>query len=335
MQLNTAPLPSFTSLCFLALLALMATGHCQTPATEFETQKTQFQQQLGELETVRTTAISTSRARYVAALDAAEKRATQAARLDVVRALLAEKEAANQDVAMPPAPPPALPADLSPIRSAYIRECDRIAKASGPRAQALAAGYLRALTALEAKGKAAGDADLLAKINDEKTRAASYGVATNPASAARPTGKSVLVNGDFSKIEGDSSPVGWEGSKGKVVTERNETFLRLADGSCRQKIPVPAGAKNVRVSGRMRSADFLAETNGKFQSMDIAVLAVGGSKSGGFIMNLMVRGGSRTWTKVNETKPIPPDTKELEVSLTRWDARSATIDYDDVELIFR
>jgi hypothetical protein len=335
MKLPTVFLSAFSPLCPLAWLTLIVSGHSQTPAAEFETQKTQFEKQFGELETARTAAITASRARYIAALDAAEKRATQAAKLDVVRAILAEKDAANQDAAMPPAAPPALPADLSPVRSAYIRECDRIAKASGPRAQALATGYLRSLTALEAKGKAANDADLLGKITDEKTRAASYGVATNPGSAARPTGKSVLVNGDFSKIEGDSSPVGWEGSKGKVVTERNETFLRLEDGSRRQKVPVPAGAKTVRVSGRMRSADFLAEANGKFQSMDIAVLAVGGSKSGGFIMNLMVRGGSRSWTKVNETKTIPPDTKELEVSLTRWDARSATIDYDDVELIFR
>jgi len=334
MRFTNVFLSAFSVLCPLALLSLIVSGHGQTPAADFQTLKADFDKQLGELETARTAAITAGRARYIAALEAVEIRATQTAKLEVVRAVLAEKEAANQDAAMPPAAPPALPADLSPVRSAYIRECDRVAKVSGPRAQALATGYLRTLVALEARGKAAGDADLLGKINDEKTRAASYGVATNPG-AARPAGKSVLVNGDFSKIEGDSSPVGWEGSNGKVVTERNETFLRLQDGSRRQKVPVPTGAKTVRVSGRMRSADFLAESNGKFQSMDIAVLAIGGSKSGGFVMNLMVRGGSRSWTKKNETKPIPPGTKELEVSLTRWDARSATIDYDDVELVFR
>ena len=39
--------------------------------------------------------------------------------------------------------------------------------------------------------------------------------------------------------------------------------------------------------------------------------------------------------KVDVTKTIPPGTTQLQIGLTRWGAVSATVDYDDIELVFR
>lgn len=149
------------------------------------------------------------------------------------------------------------------------------------------------------------------------------------------SGKSIVVNGDFSAIEPGGLPSGWDARGGQVVTEKGETFFRSEGPSCKQIIAVPPEAKTVRLTGKMRCGDFVADRNDTFQGIDIALLSKGGAANGTYLINNIIKGGSKTWRKVDETKTIPPGTTQFEIGLTRWGAVSATVDYDDIELVFR
>lgn len=69
--------------------------------------------------------------------------------------------------------------------------------------------------------------------------------------------------------------------------------------------------------------------------MSISVMGKGETYKGDWISNSTVRGPSKAWKKISETKGLPVSVTEIEIHLTRWDCQSANIDYDDIELSFK
>ena len=336
-------LPSASALLALSMsLSSLLLGQVATPmdaTAEFSATKSQFEKQTIQLDGAKSTASKAVAARYLTALDASEKSATAGSKLNAVTAILAEKQAVQSDAGLPPAASPDLPKELGAARAAYIRDIAQISKAMAPKNQALAISYLRALVAIEAKARAGKNEPLLAEIAGEKQKAAAAGTAANAsASAATPpaNSKNLVINGDFSKAESDGQPTAWE-SKGnaKVVVEGGQSFVRLSDRGCKQSFPVPKGAKSFTFNGRVRSDDFVATPTGNLKGMSISIMGKGETYKGDWITNVTVRGPSKAWKKLGDTKGIPPGVTEIELHLTRWDCLSANIDYDDIELSFK
>ncbi len=326
---------SIPVIAIAACLTLSGVLSAQTEAplpAEFTAAKAAYEKQLADTNAAKDAAQKAAALKYETVLTAAEARATKAGNLAATNAILLEKSAIASEALLPPGAPAGLPADIAAQRTAYIRELERIGKLTTPRIQTSAASYLRQLGALETKWKATNPT-LVEQIAAEKAKVAAFGANAMAPTAA--SGKSIVVNGDFSAIEPSGLPSGWDTKGGKVVTEKGETFFRSEGPSCNQTIAVPPKAKTVRLSGKMRCGDFVVDRNETIQGIDIAVLAKGGTNNGGYLINNVVKGGSKTWRKVDVTKTIPAGTTQLHIGLTRWGAVSATVDYDDIELVFR
>lgn len=333
---------SFPAVIFALTLLFASLSSAQNlpadPAAEFTALKAQFQKQAEGIEATKASAGKTIATRYIAALDTAEKSATSGGKLNVVSAILAEKQAVETNASLAPAPSADLPKELGAHRSAYLRDTAQVAKGMAPKVQALALNYVRLLAGLEAKARAAKNDALVAEIGGEKLKAAAAAVpASNTTAGASGTAsKNLVINGDFAKTEADGQPSHWE-TKGtaKVVSEGGQSFVRLTDRGCKQSFEVPKGAKTYTVSAKMRSADFVATPTGSLKGMSLSIMGKGAAYTGDWISNSTIKGPSKAWKKLNETKGIPPGVTEIELHLTRWDCVSATIDYDEVELSFK
>ena len=93
----------------------------------------------------RDDALITARAPYLATLAAAEQKATAAGKLDVMKAIIEEKEAINTGATLAPVPNATLPKDLGAARGNYLRETARLTTSTAPRLVALQSAYLRDL----------------------------------------------------------------------------------------------------------------------------------------------------------------------------------------------
>ena len=208
-------------------------------------------------------------------LDLIEKAATAKGEIDLVAAVVKEREAAVAGT-LEPTLPAALPkAKLQMARKTLLASTVRINDDFAKRKKMADADYLKMLAALQPK--VAANPELAKQVAAEKAAVlggdatAGAGGGTGKGAAAKVShGKNVVVNGDFEKVV-DGKPEGWELRPGvagcvTIVTEENSTFVRFEakpennDGTAnvrliRRDIDVPKGAKTVTVSARLRTKD--------------------------------------------------------------------------------
>jgi len=278
---------------------------------------------------------------YLSALDSVEKSATAKGELEVVSAVVKEREAAIAGT-LDPELPAALPKiKLQGTRKALLTKLEQLNTDFAKRKKQSDADYLRFLATLQTK--AASNPELAKQLAAEKAALlaggadnGSEGTATNV-----PRGKNVVVNGNFEKIVTGKAE-GWlYGNAVTVETENKNTFLRFKnvpvdkDGSVTseyvwQSIELPANAKTVTISARCRA------TIGPVSKGKPAAFLVFHDKDGKNLLfvfgNLQEYKGS--WKTIEQIGLVPKDAVKAGMALTN-DKCSGPIDFDDVEVTFK
>jgi len=113
--------------------------------------------------------LAPARARYLAALSAAEKSAAAAVKTTDIAAIANEVESVNSG-SLPPVAPPDLPRALAAQRSAYVSTAATVARTLAPRQRELATQYLQTLATQEAAALKAHDTVFAEAIAAEKQR---------------------------------------------------------------------------------------------------------------------------------------------------------------------
>ena len=278
---------------------------------------------------------------YLSALDGVEKSATAKGELEVVAAVVKEREAAIAGT-LDPELPTALPkAKLQSSRKALLAKIEQLNMDSAKRKKLADADYLRFLATLQTK--AASNPELAKQLASEKAALLAGGTdnGSGGTTAKVARGKNIIVNADFEKIV-NGKPEGWLcGNAVTVETENKNTFLRFKnvpvdkDGSVTseyvwQSIELPAHAKTVTVSARCRA------TIGPGSKGKPAAFLVFHDKDGKNLLfvfgNLQEYKGS--WKTIEQIGLVPKEAVKAGVALTN-DKCSGPIDFDDVEVTFK
>lgn len=278
---------------------------------------------------------------YLSVLDGIEKTATAKGELEVVAAVVKEREAAIAGT-LDPELPTALPkAKLQSSRKALLAKIEQLNADSAKRKKLADADYLRFLATLQTK--AASNPELAKQLASEKAALLAGGTdnGSGGTTAKVARGKNIIVNADFEKIV-NGKPEGWLcGNAVTVETENKNTFLRFKnvpvdkDGSVTseyvwQSIELPAHAKTVTVSARCRA------TIGPGAKGKPAAFLVFHDKNGKEIHfvfgNLPEYKGS--WKTIEQIGLVPKEAVKAGVALTN-DKCSGPIDFDDVEVTFK
>ncbi|MEI7946664.1 MAG: hypothetical protein WCJ02_08205 [bacterium] len=278
---------------------------------------------------------------YLSALDGIEKSATAKGELDLVAAVVKEREAAVAG-ALDPELPTALPkAKLQSTRKTLLAKIEQLNVDFAKRKKLVDADYLRFLATLQTK--AASNPELAKQLAAEKAAllAGSTDNGSGGATARVAHGKNIIVNGDFEKVA-DGKAEGWlYGDLVTVEKENKNSFIRLKtvpinkDGSVAteyvfQSIFLPADVKTVTLSARCR-ATIAPSAKGK-----PAAFVIFYDKNGKEIHfvygNLPEYKGF--WKTIEQIGLIPKDAVRAGMALTN-DKCSGQIDFDDVEVTFK
>ncbi|HRT29999.1 MAG TPA: hypothetical protein P5527_09410 [Kiritimatiellia bacterium] len=297
-----------------------------------------YKEVVESLEKQKSEVISKAAQSYVSALDGIEKSATAKGDVDLIAAIVKEREAAvagmlEEDI------PSALPkARLYGTRRALQKKIAQIGNDISKRRKQVDANYLRTLATLQTK--AAPDSDLAKQLAAEKKAVLAGG---NRDAKKVSRGKNVVVNGDFEKLANDW-PEGWDKvSRVMVVKENGSTFIRFEateifeDGSSqvaliRQMIDVPKGAQTVSVTAQLRTAGCVSHAKIPPIIPMAQVYFIVGEKE--------FHGASARWRKNDDWKEIRGDGAVLKnatkayVQLVNGKC-PGKIDFDDVEVTFK
>jgi hypothetical protein len=321
------------------LLLAIAIGrgvNAQTLAPELAPIAAKYKTDLATLEAQRTAALTQAQTPYMTALASAEKTATAAGKVAGVAAIGAERAAIPKGL-MTPGFPADLPKELQAARKTYLDAVARIKTAEAPRRQALDSAYLRALAGLAVK--APKESELSKQVEAEKQKL----VASAPATAPKKVNsKNVIINGTFDTIGAGGQPSGWTLEEAYQVQKEGTNNILHASSkmpnfhAMTQDILIPARARNVTLSGRVRGK-IVARDASKLQGPPgLFVAAVFLDKSEVPTTNwMMLDGGSdEKWKDVTLTQRIPDNMKVLQVALTLKNV-SGEFDFDDIEVEFR
>jgi hypothetical protein len=316
------------------LFALVAGVHAQTLAPELAPLAEKYKADVAALEAQRVAAIAQPEKTYTAALGAAEKVATTAGNVAGVAAIAAERTALGNGL-MAPDFPPGLPKELQFPRKTYLEANTRIRAAELPRRQALDAAYLRALTSLESKG--ARNPELAKQLEAEKQNL----LASAPASAAgHQNARSAVINGNFDLADAEGHPKGWTVDDAfKVVRDGGNNVLRATSAATEyreisQEIPVPAKARNVTLSVRVRGKWEASDTKQQIQGTRTSVQFIGADGQRMKVWVVLDAGRDAAWKTLSKTDRIPEGSKSL-VLICSLSWVSGKFDFDDVMVEFR
>lgn len=278
---------------------------------------------------------------YLSALDSLEKSATAKGELDVVAAVVKEREAATAGT-LDPELPAALPKiKLQSTRKALLTKLEQINADSAKRKKQSDADYLRVLATLQSK--AATNPELAKQLATEKAAllasTSDNGNAGTMTKGAR--GKNMLLNGNFEKIV-NGKPEGWLcGNAVTVETENKNTFVRFKtvpvdkNGTMPsqyvfQSIVLPSDVKNVALSARCRAT---IDQGSKGKPAAFVVFYDKNGKEIHFVYgNLPEYKGS--WKTIEQIGMVPKEAVKAGMALTN-DKCSGPIDFDDVEVTFK
>lgn len=278
---------------------------------------------------------------YLSALDVIEKTATAKGEIELVAAVVKEREAAVAGT-LDPELPTALPkAKLQSSRKALLTKIEQLNNDFAKRKKQSDADYLRFLATLQTK--AASNPELAKQLATEKAAllAGSTENGNGETTAKVPRGKNIVVNGNFEKIVVGKAE-GWlYANTAAVETENKNTFIRLKnppadkDGAVPsqyafQPIVLPSSTESVTLSARCR-ATLAPGSKGK-----PAAFVIFYDKNGKEIHfvygNLPEYKGS--WKTIEQIGLVPKDAVKAGMALTN-DKCSGLIDFDDVEVTFK
>ena len=230
---NEAQTKMKTITAALALaLAFATTLHAQDLSPELVPLITKHKADLATLDEQKAAATARVVQVYVAALDAAEAKATSAGNLKATAAIAQESNDAKSG-SLRDAVPAELPKSLHPARKSCLDGIARITPDLAAANDRVRADYLRALATLQAR--AGGNAALTAQIAEEKGRALSEITPTAPAAILTsyvwtlgyetwefaPSGK---------LIQRQPSPPAWSGKAWKLSANRKTVECVFGNG---------------------------------------------------------------------------------------------------------
>ena len=283
-----------------------------------------------------------ARARYLAALAAAEKAAAAAVKTTDVAAIANEVESVKSG-SLPPAAPRDLPRALAAPRNAYVSTAAAVARTLAPRQQELATKYLQTLAVQETAALKAQDTVLTEAISAEKQRVTAL---FEPAATTMKF-RNILTNGNFSQGADGAWPPGWrkevgdlQASDATLVSERGNKFLRFrrlqamrrANLIPEKDIEVPPKVKNLEFSVRLRVKALLP---GKEYDTHPGVrLAVYDARGEELREEWLDAKADTNWRRFSGQMEMPPAAKKLHVVIGPH-AAAGIIDIDDVVVEFR
>ena len=288
-------------------------------------------------------AIALAAKSYVSALDSIEKSATAKGEIDLVAAVVKEREAVASG-ALEPDLASALPKTrLQMSRKTLLASVERINTDFAKRKKKADADYLRALATLQPK--AATNPELAKQLAAEKAALLGGGVAAegnNEPTAKISQGKNVIINGDFEKIS-EGSLEEWKNTQ--YCTTENEdknTYVRFDGKSVNndntatikniyQRITFPLEAKNMTVSARFRTKDRSWAQNPVAQ---VEFFNEEGKQLSCVQACYDVKSRSSSWKTILKKGSVPKNA--VKATVTLHNARCpGQIDFDDVEVTFK
>ena len=239
-----------------AIMTVLAL-HAQDVLPELALPAAKYKGAIESLNKQKQEAMAKAAQSYVGLLDGIEKTATAKGDLDLVAAVVKEREAAVTGMVDPELPAALPKAKLKTARKTLLATLERVNEDFAKRRKQVDADYLRVLATLQTKS--ASNPELAKQVAAEKASLLGNGSAGVVAGAGHgeeaakaQRGKNVVVNGDFEKVL-DGKPEGWERTNHVTVeTENGNKFLRfernvISDGTVTtcshilQKINLPKG----------------------------------------------------------------------------------------------
>ena len=295
-------------------------------------------------------AIALAAKSYVSALDSIEKAATAKGEIDLVAAVVKEREAVASG-ALEPSLPEALPkTKLQMSRKSLLASVERINVNFAKRKKAADADYLRELAALQTK--AATNTELAKQLADEKSALLGGGgaVSENGKKASKKANsKNAVVNGDFENVV-DGMPKDWEPIPSntigvKVETENKNNFVRLEtkailnDGkaeyvSVTQKLDVPKQATSITASVKLRTNWTVPPKRENLPALLIKFEDKDGQCFCGVYCAASLNGKNGSWKKLQSVGNIPKDWVNAVLVLKNSNC-PGQVDFDDVEVTFK
>ena len=283
---------------------------------------------------------------YVSALDGVEKSATAKGEIDLVAAVVKEREAVASGALEPDLPDALKKAKLQMSRKTLLASIERINADFAKRKKVADAGYLRVLASLQPR--AASNPELAKQLAAEKAAVLEACPAGNGRKKAKKgNAKNVVVNGDFEELA-DGKLKKWENTEQvTVLTEKGNTFVRFdakpaKDGSCarliieQKDIEVPPNAERCMISVRMRTANApppVKVKGGEIRpSCWLNFFDDKGIELGRCAANWDGKNGS--WREIQREGGIPAGTVCAVVSPSNGSS-PGQIDFDDIEVTFK
>jgi len=288
-------------------------------------------------------AIALAAKSYVSALDSVEKAATAKGEIELVAAVVKEREAVASGTLEPDLPEALPKTKLRMSRKTLLASVERINADYAKRKKAADADYLRAIAALQPK--VAANPELAKQITAEKAALLGGGSASgNNASALKASrGKNVVVNGDFSLIA-DGKPDGWKYAENvRVETEGGNNFLRFveqivnADGTVHgvfisQEVTMPKGAQTVTVSIKIRTKHLISLPKASIAGAQVEFSDQNG-KASRFI-TVCCSGKNGVWKEYQVGRAVLKDASMVLVRVSSGQC-PGQIDFDDIEVTFK
>jgi hypothetical protein len=302
----------------------------------------QFDKNRAALTTYGEAQLAPARDRYVAVLTTAQATATAATKTADVAAITGELAGVKVGT-LPTEPPPDLPKTLLSDRRTYIAAAANVARTVVPRQRDLTAKYLQALASLEVGAQNAKDTALSQAVDGEKQRVAALLEVEGGGAKHR----NIIANGDFSEGQDGAAPPDWKNqtevsvTDAITVTEGMNKYLRFrriaaiqrANLEPAKEIPVPANAKSVELSFKMRAKGVVAGavTWDKYPGITLRGKDARGEDAAK--LDLITKMDT-PWHRYTGRMDLPATAKILKVGVGPHNA-AGIIDFDDIEVQFR
>ena len=285
---------------------------------------------------------------YVSVLDGIEKSATAKGDVDLIAAVVKEREAAVAGTLEEDLPAALSKARLSGTRKALQKNVEKIGEEYVRKRKQADAEYLRALAGLQAK--AVPGSDLAKQVAAEKAAVLAGGSSGNGGNGESKgkkvsRGKNAVVNGDFEKIGADGKLEGWNWYTSTVFTlgtEKGNKFVCFdskpenVDGTSglqmiSQKIEIPKGAERVYILAQIRTVNVVSRGKDKSPGIMIVVLDQKGKKQ---YRPAFWQGKNGSWKEIKSEGPLPLDAVSAEIAVLNGYC-PGRIDFDDIEVTFK
>ena len=333
---------------FVMVLLIVPMLHAQDLAPELAAPAAKHKAAVEALEKQRQAACSKAAASYVRTLNAVEKAATSKGILDLIAAVVKEREAAVAGRLEPEMPAALAKARVNMTRKALLARVSRINADFSKRRKPIDVEYFRVLNSLQAK--ALPDSELAKQLAAEKaallagTNEGAGGESGEQEQAKKVSrGKNVVVNGDFEKLGADGKPEGWNYTEWvSVEAEKGNTFVRFeentinSDGTIpghymRQEIAIVQGVKRVFATARIRTHNCVANKDRK-PGVTVVFKNIHG-KSFSWV-HLRWNGKNGSWTTIQNEGSIPDGSVNVVIEVINGNCLGQ-IDFDDVEVTFK